>query len=79
MIPISRLEPDCFYWAKLRSDRGADVQIVKVSTVFGVEKEYWSIACVGSDGHRMPADFEFVAKIMPPSSKIKIAVEVAAE
>lgn len=77
MIPLTKLEPDCFYWATRRDDRGAKAQVVQVSTVFGAEREYWTVACLGSDEHRMPAEFEFIVRIVPPSSKF--AVELAAE
>lgn len=77
MIPLTKLEPDCFYWATRRDDSGAKAQVVQVSTVFGAEREYWTVACLGSDEHRMPAEFEFIVRIVPPSSKF--AVELAAE
>jgi len=77
MIPLAKLEPDCFYWATRKSDRYAPVQVVQVSTVFGSEPEYWTVACMGSDQHQMPAEFEFVARIVPPSSKQ--AISLAAE
>ena len=77
MIPLSKLEPNCFYWAARKDDREAKAQIVQVSTVFGADREFWTIAYVGSDEHRMPADFEFIVRIVPPSSKF--AVDLAAE
>lgn len=77
MIPLQKLEPECFYWATLKADREAPAEVVRVSTIFGAEREYWSIARLGSDEHRMPADFEFVTKIVPPSSKMSL--ELAAE
>lgn len=77
MIPLAKLEPDCFYWATRRDDQGATAQIVQVSTIFGAEREYWTVACMGSDEHHMLGDFEFIVRIVPPSSKI--AVDLAAE
>jgi len=77
MIPLTKLEPDCFYWATRKDDRRATAQVVQVSTIFGAEPEYWTVACLGSDQHCMLAEFEFIARIVPPSSKF--AVDLAAE
>ena len=77
MIPLPKLEPDCFYWATPKADRGAKAQVVQLSTIFGAEPEYWTVACLGSDEHRMRADFEFIVRIVPPSSRF--AMDVAAE
>ncbi|MFS8048093.1 hypothetical protein [Rhizobium sp. BR 314] len=40
MIPLTKLEPDCLYWAIRRDDQGSKAQIVQISTVFGAEREY---------------------------------------
>jgi hypothetical protein len=66
VIPLTKLEPNCFYWATRRDDKNSKAQIVQVSTVFGAEREYWTVARVGSDEHRMPGDFEFIVRIVPP-------------
>ena len=77
MIPLAKLEPDCFYWATSRADRGAKAEVVQLSTIFGAEPEYWTVARLGSDEHRMPGDFEFIVRIVPPSSRF--VMDVAAE
>lgn len=46
-------------------------------TIFGAEPEYWAVACVGSDGHCMLTDSEFVARIVPLSSRF--AMDIAGE
>ncbi|MBB6487784.1 hypothetical protein [Rhizobium lusitanum] len=74
MIPLTKLGPDCFYWATRRDDPSSKAQIVQVSTVFGAEREYWTVACMGSDEHRMPGDFEFIVRIVAPSSKLAVAL-----
>jgi hypothetical protein len=77
MIPLTKLKPDCFYWATPKAERGAKAEVVLLSTIFGAEPEYWTVACLGSDEHHMPTDFEFIARIVPPSSSF--AMELAAE
>lgn len=77
MIPLTKLEPNGFYWATRKDDRDGGTQVVQVSTIFGGKPEYWTVACLGSDEHRMPADFEFIVRIIPPGSKI--AIDLAAE
>lgn len=77
MIPLTKLKPSAFYWATRKDDREEGAQIVQVSTIFGEEPEYWTVACLGLDEHRMPADFEFIVRIVPPGSKL--AIDLAAQ
>ena len=74
MIPLTKLEPDCFYWATPKAERGAKAEVVLLSTILGAEPEYWTVACLGSDEHCMPTDSEFIARIGPPSSRFVMGV-----
>ena len=62
---MKSLVPEAFYWA--RSDRHTDgkTTIVQVSSVFGEDPDYWTIAVPGSDQHCMISDFEIIALVEP--------------
>jgi hypothetical protein len=34
---------------------------VQVSTIFGDDPDYWTLAVIGSDQHFMPSEFEILA------------------
>jgi len=57
--------PGAYYWAT--SDKFADGEttVVQVSTVFGTEPDYWTLAVLGSDQHFMITDFEIIARVEP--------------
>ncbi|KAA0689464.1 hypothetical protein DTW90_31750 [Neorhizobium sp. P12A] len=63
-IETESLEPEGLYWARRNS--AGPVEVVQVSTVFGREKEFLTVATLGSDEHYALEDFEFVAEITPP-------------
>ncbi|NMN70929.1 hypothetical protein [Rhizobium sp. 57MFTsu3.2] len=65
---MKSLVPDAFYWA--RSDRHTDgrTTIVQVSTIFGEDPDFWTLALVGSDQHHMISDFEIIAFVEPLES-----------
>jgi hypothetical protein len=65
-MSVDRLVPDQFYWAKSVKHKGGGRTIVQVSTIFGEEPEYWTLAVPGSDQHHMVGDFEIIAKVDPP-------------
>jgi hypothetical protein len=62
---MKSLVPDAFYWA--RSDKHTDgrTTIVQVSTIFGEDPVFWTLAVLGSDQHHMISDFELVALVDP--------------
>lgn len=62
-IAITDLEPGRFYWVR---KPGADAEIGRVSTVFGKDREYWTVETIGSETHHMLYDFEFLMEIEPP-------------
>ncbi len=55
------LVPHAFYWAKSSKYFDGRPTIVRVSTVFGEDSDYWTLALLGTDQHAMPADFEIIA------------------
>lgn len=66
MIDQSELKPDRYYWAKVEGQEGdGRIEIVQISTVFGAEREYWTIARLGSDLHAMLEDFRFLGEVEP--------------
>jgi len=62
---MQSLVPDAFYWA--RSDKHTDgrTTIVQISTIFGEDPDFWTLAVLGSDQHHMISDFELVALVEP--------------
>lgn len=70
------LVPDAFYWARPLKQSDGRLTIVQVSTVFGAEPDYWTLAVPGSDQHQMIGDYEIVAHAEPPEGQ---SMRVAAE
>lgn len=68
--------PNAFYWAKSTKYTGGQPTIVQVSTIFGKDRDYWTLAIVGSDQHHMIDDFEMIAMVEPPK---KFQLRQAAE
>lgn len=62
---MTSLVPEHFYWAKSGKVADGRPTVVQVSTVFGEDREYWTLAVVGSDQHHMIGDFEIIAAIDP--------------
>ncbi|MFS2152683.1 hypothetical protein [Rhizobium sp. Rhizsp42] len=62
---MKSLVPDAFYWA--RSDKHTDgrTTIAQVSTIFGEDPDFWTLAVLGSDQHHMISDFELIALVEP--------------
>ncbi|NNU54961.1 hypothetical protein [Rhizobium indigoferae] len=70
------LVPDAFYWAKSSKYFDGRTTIVQVSTVFGDDPAYWTLALVGTDQHAMPADFEIIAPAeLPEEYPLRQAAE----
>jgi hypothetical protein len=63
-IDPNDLRVGSYYWA--RPNQGEDLEIVQVSDVFGSDREYWTVAVMGSDQHRSLKDFEFLIRLMRP-------------
>ncbi|MBO9198433.1 hypothetical protein J5277_30375 [Rhizobium sp. 16-449-1b] len=59
------LVPDAFYWARSDKHRDGRTTIVQVSTIFGEDPDFWTLAVLGSDQHHMISDFELVALVEP--------------
>lgn len=62
-MSISSLVPGAFYWASSADHFGGRPTVVQVSTVFGEDPDYWTLALLGNDQHAMIADFEIIEQI----------------
>ncbi|NKN00863.1 hypothetical protein [Rhizobium leguminosarum] len=70
------LVPDAFYWARPLKQGDGRLIVVQVSTVFGADPDYWTLAVLGSDQHQMIGDYEIVALAVPPEDQsIRLAAE----
>jgi hypothetical protein len=57
------LVPGAFYWAKSSKYFDGKITVVRVSTIFGADRDYWTLALVGTDQHAMPGEFEIIAEV----------------
>lgn len=48
---MKSLVPDAFYWARSDMHTGGRTTIVQVSTIFGEDPDFWTLALLGSDQH----------------------------
>ncbi len=62
---MKSLVPDEFYWARSSKHADGRTTIVQVSTIFGEDPDFWTLAVVGSDQHHMVSDFEIIAVVEP--------------
>jgi hypothetical protein len=70
------LVPDAFYWARPLKRSDGCLTVAPISTVFGVDPDYWTLALLGSDQHQMIGDYEIVALAEPPEDQsIRLAAE----
>ncbi|QIO75668.1 hypothetical protein ELH99_04775 [Rhizobium leguminosarum] len=70
------LVPGAVYWAKSSKYFDGRATIVQVSTVFGDDPAYWTLALLGTDQHAMPADFEIIASVeLPEEYPLRQAAE----
>ena len=62
MIALNDLVAEQFYWARRRTgiDAERELQIVRVSSIFGSTREFLTIAVVGSDQHHALDEFDFI-------------------
>jgi hypothetical protein len=63
---MTSLVPDAFCWAISDKHTNGQSTNVQVSTVFGEDPDYRTLAVVGSDQHHMIHDFELIALVEPP-------------
>jgi len=63
------LQPHTYYWARENKASGdpVELEIVLISTVFGLAPEYWTVATMGSDQHRTISSFTYLDRVAPPS------------
>lgn len=76
-MAVTKLDPAGFYWAKSSEYNDGETTIVQISTIFGEEPEYWTLAVLGSDQHHMIADFEIIAEVarLPEDRFLRQAAE----
>jgi hypothetical protein len=67
---MTSLVPEAYYWARPLRQSKRNPIIVQVSTVFGAEPDYWTLAVPGSDQHHMITDFQLIELIQPPTLEI---------
>ncbi|KRB49327.1 hypothetical protein ASE04_19135 [Rhizobium sp. Root708] len=60
------LVPYAFYWAISGKHFAGQTTVVQVSTIFGDDPDYWTLAIVGSDQHHMIDEFDIIARVDPP-------------
>ncbi|QFY62805.1 hypothetical protein FZ934_20850 (plasmid) [Rhizobium grahamii] len=60
------LVPNAFYWAMSDKHTGGQKTIVQVSTIFGADPDFWTLAVAGSDQHHMIGEFKIIAPVNPP-------------
>jgi hypothetical protein len=63
------LEPGGIYWARRNGAKDQALTVVQVSTMFGEDREYWTLATLGSDQHHMPSDFEIIERVPAPAGR----------
>jgi hypothetical protein len=68
MIALSDLVAEQFYWARRRigTDAERELQVVRVSSIFGSTREFLTVATIGSDQHYALEEFDFVEAITRP-------------
>jgi hypothetical protein len=62
---MNNLVPEEFYWARSNKHAGGRTTIVQVSTIFGQDPDFWTLAVLGSEQHHMIGDFEIIALVEP--------------
>ncbi len=65
-MSATRLMPDALYWAKSAKHFDGKTTIVQISTVFGEDPDYWTLAVIGTDQHYMPGEFDILGPVEPP-------------
>lgn len=63
-IDHEELRAGAYYWARRT---GADeAEVVQVSDIFGRDRDYWTIAVMGSDQHHSLSEFAFLIRLIRP-------------
>jgi hypothetical protein len=52
------------YWA--RRAGADDSEVVQVSDIFGRDRDYWTVAVIGSDQHYSLSEFAFLIRLIKP-------------
>jgi hypothetical protein len=75
MIALDDLVAEQFYWARQQSgtDAERELQIVRVSSIFGSTREFLTVATVGSDQHYALDEFDFVGVV--PQFEVSVSHE----
>lgn len=63
-IDYEDLRAGSYYWARRSTEDNAEV--VQVSDVFGQDRQYWSVAVIGSDQHHSLSEFIFLIRLFRP-------------
>jgi hypothetical protein len=63
-IEEGELRAGTYYWA--RRTGGTETEIVLVTDIFGSDREYWSVATMGTDQHHSLREFKFLIRLMRP-------------
>ena len=69
MLEWSDLQPERYYWAR-RNRAAANPEVVYISTIFGTEPEYWTVALLEHETHAMIDEFDFLEIISGPSATL---------
>jgi hypothetical protein len=70
------LIPEAYYWARSAKHFDGKLTVVKVSTVFGEDPNYLTLALLGTDQHAMPCDFEIIGPLaLPEENSLRQAAE----
>ena len=71
-IAIEQLQANQFYWARRRQLGGTpigeprELEIIRISTIFGSAPEFWTVAVSGSEEHFDLQTFEYLHKVPSP-------------
>lgn len=71
-ISIEQLQANHFYWARRRQLAGApigeasELEVIRISTIFGSALEFWTVAVSGSEEHFDLEAFEYLHKVPSP-------------
>lgn len=63
-IDQDELRAGSYYWT--RHTGSDDVEVVLVSNIFGSDKEYWTVAVMGSEQHHSLSEFSFLIRLIKP-------------
>jgi hypothetical protein len=76
-ISIEQLQANAFYWARRKPTHNlqilepVDLEVVRISTVFGSAREFWTVAVPGTDEHFDLEAYEFLHRVPAPPSAVE--------